>query len=480
MSLRSKSISGFAWSFADSLGNQGAQFVIGIVLARLLTPTDYGLVGMITVFIAISQTFIDSGFTQALIRKNDATQTDFSTVFYFNLFVGLSIYLILYLGASYISWFFNEPQLVELVKVLSITIIISSVAIVQRAKLIKSINFKLLTKISITSNISSGIIGIYLAYSGYGVWSIVWRTLLNNSFQTILLWLFNKWKPSLEFSKKSFNEMFSFGYKLLLSGLIYKIYINVYYFIIGKYFSPAELGLYSRADQFKNLFSANLNSTIERVSYPVLSTLQDEKERLKAGYKKVLKVTVFLSAVLMLGMAGIAKSLIIVLIGTKWIGAVEYLQLLCFVGMFYPLHSLNLNILNVKGRSDLFLKLEIIKIFLIIPEILIGIFIGIKAMIIMMILNQVIGYGINSQYSGQLISYSTFEQFKDVVASFVIALILGLLLYSLSLIVIISPFILLPLQVIFGFLFIVTIGEIFHIYEYYVIKEIILERLKKQ
>ncbi len=478
MSIKDKSINGFVWSFIDSLGNQGAQFVIGIVLARLLTPSDYGLVGMITVFIVVSESFIDSGFTQALIRKSNATQTDFSTVFYFNIIVGITVYIILFFGSPFISEYFDEPRLVDLVKVLGITVIINSIAIVQRARLTKEINFKLQSKISISSNIISGSIGISLAFMDFGVWSLVWRTLLNNTFQTVLLWSFNKWKPTIEFSIDSFREMFSFGYKLLISGLIYRIYTNIYYLIIGKYFSAAALGIYTRADQFKNLFSANLNSTIQRVSYPVLSSLKDDIARLRAGYKKTLRVTVFITAILMLGLAGIAKPLILVLIGEKWAGAIEYLQLLCFVGLFYPLHALNLNILNIKGRSDLFLKLEIIKIFLIIPEILIGIFIGIKAMIMMRIINQIIGYGINSQYSGRFIHYSTTDQIKDVISSFVIGLILGLLLYIMSLIIFITPFILLPLQVIVGLLFIVIVGELFEVYAYGEIKKIIYSKFK--
>lgn len=479
MTLKEKSISGFFWSFTDSLGSQITQFVIGIVLARILTPEDYGLVGIITVFIVISQSFIDSGFTQALIRKNDVSQIDYSTVFYFNIAIGIITYTILFFGSTSISVFFEQPLLSDLVKVLGLTIIISSFSIVQRAKLTKEINFKLQTKISMSSNIVSGSVGISLALYGYGVWSLVWKTLLNNGLNSLFLWIFNKWKPSPEFSKSSFKEMFNFGYKLLLSGLLYQIYNNIYYFIIGKFFSATELGLYTRADQFKNLFSQNLNSTIQRVSYPVLSSIQDNEIRLKNGYKNVLKLTVFISSILMLGLAGLSESLIIVLIGAKWLGAVEYLQLLCFVGMFFPLHALNLNILNVKGRSDLFLWLEIIKKILAIPTIIIGIYLGIRIMILAMIVNSIIAYYLNSRYSGRLIDYSTYEQIRDVSLSFLIAFVVGGILYFFNWFTDLSPIITLISQLIIGFILVITMGEFLKIYEYNEIKNIFYEKINR-
>ncbi len=478
MTLKEKSISGFVWSFVDNIGNHGVQFVIGIILARILTPEDYGLVGMITVFVAVSQSFIDAGFTQALIRKNDAKQKDYSTIFYFNIVVGFFIYILLFLVSPLISSFFNEPQLTDLVKVLGITVIINAIAIVQRARLTKDINFKLQSKISISSNISSGAIGIGLALAGYGVWSLVWRSLLNNFFQTVLLWIFNKWKPTWEFSKSSFKELFNFGYKLLLSGLLDRVYKNIYYLVIGKYFSAADLGFYTRADQFKNLFASNLNSTIQRVSFPVLAKIQDNNERLKAAYKKLLKITVFLSGFLMLSLAGVAETLILVLLGEKWAGSIEYLQLLCLVGVFYPLHALNLNILNVKGRSDLFLKLDFIKKSIAIPIIMIGIYFGIKAMIIAMIGNSIISYFLNSQYSGKLISYPSIEQLRDVTFSFLLSFSIGFILFLFPYMLLLTPIVILPIQIITAIVLLLIIGESFNLYEYIELKNIIYEKFK--
>jgi O-antigen/teichoic acid export membrane protein len=478
MSLKQKSVSGFVWSFVDNLGNQGVQFVIGIVLARLLTPKDYGIIGIITVFLAVSQSFIDSGFTQALIRKENVTQKDFSTVFFFNLAVGIGCYFLFFSLAQFISDFFNEPLLVDLLRVLGITLVINSIAIIQRANLTRQINFKLQSKISIAANVVSGAIGIILAYRGWGVWSLVWRNLSLSAFQTILLWIFNKWKPTFEFDRISFRNMFHFGSRLLVAGVVDKIYLNIYYFMIARFFSPAELGLYTRADQFKNLFSQNLNMTIQRVSYPVLASMQHDDVRLRLGYQKVLKLTMFLSSVLMLGMASVARPLVLLLLGEKWLGSVEYLQLLCLVGLFYPLHALNLNILNVKGRSDLFLKLEVLKKILVVPALLIGIYFGIKPMIIAMIGNSIIAYFLNSQYSGRLIQYPTIDQIKDVSGSILIATAVMTLLFTLSTSVKTSPLILLPVLLITGFVLIILIGEKLKIAEYQELKSIIFGRLK--
>lgn len=479
-SLKQKSISGFVWSFIDNLGNQGVQFVIGIILARLLTPKDYGIIGIITVFLAVSQSFIDSGFTQALIRKETVTQKDFSTVFFFNLAVGICCYLLFFSLAQFISGFFHEPQLVDLLRVLGITLVINSIAIIQRANLTRQINFKLQSKISISANIISGVIGIALAYRGWGVWSLVWRNLSLSIFQTILLWMFNKWKPTPEFDRNSLGNMFNFGSRLLVAGVIDKIYLNIYYFIIARFFTAAELGLYTRADQFKNLFSQNLNLTIQRVSYPVLASMQHDDFRLKLGYQKVLKLTMFLSSILMLGMAGIARPLVLLLLGEKWLGSVAYLQLLCLVGLFYPLHALNLNILNVKGRSDLFLKLEILKKILVVPVLVIGVFFGIKTMILAMIANSVIAYFLNSQYSGRLIQYPTFDQIKDVSGSILIAVAVMTFLFALNTSLNTSPLILLPVLLITGFFLIILIGEKFKITEYQELKSIITGSLKSR
>lgn len=281
MSLKQKTISGLFWSFIDQFANLLISFIVGIILARILTPREFGLIGMITIFIAISESFINSGFSNALIRKNDATDTDYSTVFYYNLAVGILFYLILFFTAPLISNFFNEPQLTRIIKALGLILIIDSLTIIQRTILTKRIDFKLQTRISIISSLGSGIIGIVMAFEGFGVWSLVVQRLSKQALNSLFLWIWNKWRPSLIFSMKSFKELFSFGSKLLLSGLIDTIFRHVYKLIIGKFYSAQDLGYYTRAEEFKKLPSQTLNSVVGRVSYPVLSSIKDDRERLK-------------------------------------------------------------------------------------------------------------------------------------------------------------------------------------------------------
>jgi O-antigen/teichoic acid export membrane protein len=478
MSLKQKTLNALGWSFIESFANQGIQFIAGIVLARLLTPKEFGLIGMIIVFTAISESFIDSGFSNALIRKNDCQQEDYSTVFYFNLAVGILLYLVLFISAGSISKFYNEPKLIDLIRVLSINVIISSLGMTQRTILIKNINFKLQARISIIASVISGVTGISMAYMGLGVWSLVWRTLCQSFVMVVLLWIWNNWKPLLVFSFKSFQEMFSFGSKLLISGLIDTIYKNVYYLIIGKYYSAVDLGYYTRADNFKKLPSVTLTSIIGRVSYPVLSSIQDDNEKLKAGYKKLIKCTMLISFVSMIGMAAVAEPMIRTLIGAQWLPSVPYLQLLCFAGILYPLHALNLNMLNVKGRSDLFLKLEIIKKILVVPTIIIGVYFGIKVMICGIIVNSVFAYFLNSYWSGKLINYPMKEQVADIMPSFLMAVTMGATVFSVGYFLTLKPEMLLCIQLILGSLFTFTSARFLRLDAFMEMSGIVMERCR--
>lgn len=477
--LKQKTITGTIWSFIDSFANQGIQFIAGIVLARILSPREFGLIGMLTIFIALSQSFIDSGFTHALIRKQNCTQTDYSTVFYFNFVVGIIFYFILFFSAGSISVFFNEPQLELLLQVLGIGLILNALGIIQRTILTKDINFKLQTRVSIVASTLSGIIAIAMAFNGFGVWSLVALTLSRFGFTSFFLWMWAKWKPSLVFSKKSFKELFSFGNKLLLSGLIDTAYRNIYYFIIGKYFSAVELGYFTRADQFQALPSQQLTGVFGRVSYPILSTIQNDVKKLRNAYKQIIKSTMLITFVFMLGMAAIAKPMILTLIGEQWLPSVIYLQMLCFVGMFYPLHALNLNMLKVLGRSDLFLRLEIIKTVLAIPVIIIGILYGIKIMILGMLINTIIAYYLNSFWSGKLIGYSSFEQVKDIFPSFLLAFTVAAIVYIIGNIIELSNILILVTQIITGAVLTFIIAEIFKINSYLYLKEIVFNKLGK-
>ncbi len=478
MSLKQKTINGFFWSFIDTFFGQGIQLIITILLARILSPREFGLIGMLVILIAISQSIVNSGFSQALIRKQDCTQDDYSTVFYFNLLISSILVLALFFGAPLISNFFEEPELKPLVQVFSLVVLIDGIALIQRTKLTKNINFRLQTKISITASIISGIISITMALRGYGVWSLLAMHVSKRASISILLWLFNSWLPSLTFSRKSFRELFNFGNKILIVGLIDTLYKNIYYAVIGKYFNASELGYYTQADQYKKYASQGLTKIIQQVSFPVLSEMQNNNDRLTNNYQILIRSTMFITFCLMLGMGAIAKPLIIALIGEKWLPSVFYLQMLSLIGMFYPLHALNLNLLQVKGRSDLYLRLEIIKKILVIPVIIIGINYGIKIMLGLMLINTIIAYYLNSYYSGKFINYPFLEQIKSILPSFLLAFSMA------SIELILSKYPLFPgmyqliFQLSFGVMYIVGISELIKFKEYIYLKSIILEKVK--
>ena len=360
-SLKKKTVRGLGWSATDNVLKMGITFVVSIVLARLLTPDEYGLIGILMIFISVFNAIVDSGFTSALIRKQNIQDIDFSTAFWTNLALSIVMALTLFFCAVPIAHFFGRQELLPLTQVMSCVVVINAFALVQRARMTKNIDFKTQTKVTVISSVISGAVGIGMAFCGFGVWSLVGQQISLQLLTTIFLWFFNRWLPKFQFSKTSFAEMWSFGWKLLVSSLIDTTWKEIYQVVVGKCYSPATLGLYTRAKQFSQLASTNLTIIIQRVSFPVLSSIQDDKVRLKSAYCRVIRTTMLPTFVLMLGMTACAKSMILVLIGEKWIGCVPLLQLICLTGMLYPLHAINLNMLQVQGRSDLFLKLEIIK-----------------------------------------------------------------------------------------------------------------------
>lgn len=464
-SLHNRTVKGAAWSFADNILRLGVSFIVGIVLARLLSPDEYGLIGIITIFINVFNSIVDSGFSNALIRKNDADDTDYNTVFWSNLLVSVVLCAVLYFSAGLIADFFDRPQLKSLTQVMSVIVIINAFAIIQRTILVKRIDFKTQTKVTFISAITSGFIGIAMAYTGCGVWSLVGQQLSAQLFNSALLWIYNRWKPKLEFSIKSFKELFGFGWKLLVAGLINSIWNELYQVIIGKKYTAATLGLYTRAQQFASLFSSNLTQVVQRVSYPALAEIQDDKIHLKAAYKRVIKITMLVTFSLMMGLAGVANNFIYCLIGERWMGCVPMLQILCFQMMLFPLHAINLNMLQVQGRSDLFLKIEIIKKLVAIGPLLLGIFIGIYWMLIGSVFAGFFAYYLNAYYSGPFINYSIREQVYDIMPSFIIALFAGILVFLIGLIPL-NPFIVLPVQLLLGFATLYILFKLFKLPEF--------------
>lgn len=455
-SLKNRTFKGTIWSSIERFSVQGIQFVVMILMARLLTPADYGMVGMIAIFIAISQSIIDSGFSQALIRKQDRSEIDNSTVFFFNVFVGLVLYLILYVCAPLIAEFYLEPKLISITRIISLSLIFNSLTVVQRALLTINLNFKTQAKASLIAAVLSGIIGIYMAYRGFGVWSIVSQQIINLFLITILLCFFSKWKPLFTYSWESFKELFSFGSKLLAAGLLDTIYKNIYLIVIGKIFKASDLGYYTRAHQFSNFPSSNITGIFQRVSYPVLCTIQDNDAKLSDVYRKILKTSAFVVFPLMMGLAALSKPVILAFLTEKWLFSATLLIPLCFSGMWFPIHSINLNLLQVKGRSDLFLKLEIIKKVLGVTVLCISIPFGLLAMCWGTALNSIIALSINTYYTGKLINLGFFRQMKDILPTFILSILMGAIVFFSINFLSLNPYLLILIGLLIGITFFIV------------------------
>ena len=454
-SLRQKTAKGIIWSSIERFSVQFIQLIIQILIARILTPEDFGIIGMLTIFLAVSQSIVDSGFSNALIRKIDRTEIDNSTVFYFNVVVGVGLYVILYLCAPAIAAFYNKPILISITRWIALGMIFNSLSIVQRALLTSKVDFKTQAKASLVAVIVSGTIGLYMAYVGCGVWALVWQAIINYAINTSMLWIQTRWRPKFVFSWVSFKGMFGFGSKLLISGLIDTIYKNVYTIVIGKVYSSVDLGFYTKAEQFAQFPSSNLTGIMQRVTYPLLCDFQGDMCRLKYLYRKYLRLSAYIVFPLMIGLAAIAHPLLIFLLTPKWEGAVIILQILCFALMWYPIHAINLNLLQVKGRSDLFLRLEIIKKIIGIGILCITIPLGIIAMCVGQIISSLIGLMINTYYTKQLIGLGFLKQMRDLLPALAYSLSMGVVIYLATMLIVNDAF-----KVVSGF----VVGVIYYIF----------------
>lgn len=478
-SLKAKTVRGTIWSGIDSIAGQGITFLVGLVLARLLTPQEYGLIGYITIIIVILNSIVDSGFSNALIRKKDAGEIDYDTTFIFNMALSLLMAGVMIVTAGPVSRFLNEPGLVPLIRAMSVIVVINAAAIIQRTTLTKRVDFKTQTKVSLISSAASGAVGIGMALSGMGVWSLVGQQISRQLLNTVFLWVFNRWTPAWRFSWRSFRELFGFGWKLMVSGLLNTVWNEISQIVIGKCYSTATLGQFTRGKQFSDIFSTNMTTVIQRVSFPVLSSVQDEQTRLREGYRKIIKVTMLLSFVLMFGLGAVADSLLYVLVGSQWSEAARYLQILVFSACLYPLHAINLNMLQVEGRSDLFLKLEIVKKIIAIGPILLGVFISIEWMLWGSVLTGLFSYLLNSFYSGKMIGYGSWAQLKDILPSFGVALVMMATLYALTLTGL-PPVALLPVQLLAGAGIVIGLCELLRLDEYFELKNIVLGLIRRR
>ena len=478
-SLKNKTIKGVGWSAADALLGQGVTFIVGLVLARLLSPDEYGLIGICLIFTTVLNGIVDSGFSNALIRKKDVTDEDYNTMFTTNMAISIVLYVLLFISAPFVSDFFHRVELIALVRVTGLILFFNALSITQVTILTKNIDFKTKTKASLVSAIISGVIGIAMAFMGYGVWSLVAQQLSKQLLYTLCLWVLSKWWPKFTFYKDSFKYMWGFGWKLLASGILNNIWNQLYQVVIGRCYTSSTLGHYTRANEYASIFSSNLTLIVQRVSYPVLAEIQDDKERMVQGYRKVIKVTMFVTAVCMISLGAVSEPLIYTLIGTKWHEAATYLPLICISMSLYPLHAINLNILQVLGRSDIFLYLEILKKIVGIVPIVIGIFCGIYYMLLASILTGVISLYLNTWYTGKTLNYSFWKQLRDITPSYFTALVIALAVYFLKYLSL-PYYIVLMLQIIVGIVACITISEIFKFDEYKELKTIVIKLVNRK
>ena len=461
-SLKAKTAKGVGWGFAENILGSGILALANIVLARLLSPEDFGIIGMTAIFLTLSTSLVDSGFTGALTRKKEVSKDDLNTVFYFNLLVSTVLYAVLYFSAPAISRFFSQDILIKVIRVLSLSLIINALGIVQ--------------KISLTASVTAGVLSIAAAVMGLGVWSLVVLQLSRLAVNSILLWTVSRWHPGFGFSARSFREMFSFGGRLLLTSIVSTLWNEMYSIIIGRMYSASVLGQFSRADKVKGMVTSNVSMVMQRVSYPVLASIQDERQRQCHVYRKIFKTTVLISFTAVFGLWAIAVPFMVTVFGDQWLPAAGYLRILCFSGLFLPLMICSANVLNADGRSDITLILEIIKTLTALIPVVFGVFFSIEAMLWSMTGTYAVLYLIHAVYVSRIISYSVLSQLKDI---FPVLAVSAFMAFCVNLLnkVSLAPWMVLLLQLAAGTLIIILIYELIYKNDEY--RDIRNELLKK-
>ena len=478
MNKQKKIISNFIWRFAERCGAQLVTFIVSIVLARILMPEDYGTVALVTVFTTIMQVFVDSGLSTALIQKKDADDLDFSSVFYFNFVVCIILYLIMFLAAPYIASFYVKPELVPIVRVISLTIIISGVKGVQQSYVSRNMLFKRFFYATLGGTIFSAFLGIAMAYAGFGVWAIVAQQLSNTAIDTLILWITVKWRPKLMFSWERLKGLLGFGWKLLCSALLDTGYNNLRNLLIGKIYSSSDLAFYNQGDKFPKLIAININTSIDSVLLPAMSNEQDNTEKVKNMTRRSIMVSCYIMAPLMIGLACCASNIVTIVLTEKWLPCVFFLQIFCITYMFYPIHTANLNAIKAIGRSDLFLKLEIWKKVVGMILLLSTIFISVEAMAYSLLISTLTSMIINSWPNKKLLDYSFPEQMKDIVPSILLAVGMGVAVYLIGFLPV-PTLPLLLIQVICGGVIYIVGSAVFKLEPYVYVKGIVLSFIRR-
>lgn len=476
---KAKIVSSLLWKFTERIGVQGIQFVVMILLARLLLPEDFGLIVLVTIFVSIAGVIAQSGFNTALIQKKNVDEVDLSSVFYLNFFIATILYIVLFITAPSIASFFDQPQLTLVLRLLSLTLFFSSFQSIQHTIIARNMQFKKLFFSSIGGVVLSGFFGIVMAYAGYGIWSLLAQQLINQIVYTATLFYTVKWRPQLLFSIVRLRNLFSYGWKILASALIDSIYTNISSLIIGKLFSPATLGFYNRGEQIPNILIGNINGSIQSVLFPALSAEQDNKKRIKEMVRRAIVTSSFIIFPVMVGLAVVAESLVEVLLTEKWLPAVPFIQIFCAAYAFWPIHTSNLQAINALGKSEIFLKLEILKTLLGFLLLIISLPFGVYAIAIALLISSILCTFINSYPNFALLNYGCREQWKDISPALIISLIMGTIVYPLQWVEI-SAILTLIIQICVGIVVYISLAKLFKFESYAYILGIFKNSLSKK
>ena len=472
--IKNKTVSGLIWRFMERCGAQGVNFVVSIILARLLAPELYGTIALITVFTAILEIFVDSGMGNALIQKKDADDVDFSSVFYFNMLMCVVLYGVMFISAPYIAKFYKDSELTPIVRVMSLVLIISGLKNVQQAYVSRTMQFKRFFFATLGGTIVAAVVGIWMAYEGYGVWALVAQNLVNKVIDTTVLWFTVKWRPKLLFSIKRLKGLVSYGWKLLASSLLDTVYNNLRQLIIGKLYSSSDLAFYNRGKQFPNFVITNINTSIDSVLFPAMSSQQDDTERVRSMTRRSIKISSYIMWPLMMGLAFTATSIVSLVLTDKWLPCVPFLRIFCFVYVFFPIHTANLNAIKAMGRSDLFLKLEVIKKVIGLIVLVCTMWFGVEAMTYSLLVTNIISQIINAYPNRQLLGYSYIDQIKDILPSIAMALFMGFCILDVELLNL-GAIATLMIQIVLGIIIYIWLSIIFKVDSFYYLMDMVKE-----
>ena len=475
-SLKQKTFNGMKWGLLDNLANSGVTFLVGLILARMLSPIEFGILGIITIFINLSIVIIDGGFATALIRKPNADNNDYNTVFYANIIVSISLIILLYFTSGSIAAFFDQPLLEQVLPVMSLILLFNACSLIQKTILVKQLDFKSQALVSLVSSTTSGILGISAAFQGWGVWSLAIQQISRQFIMMIGLWIANHWIPAFRFSAHSFHELFGFGSKILLANIINSIYKDMFLAVIGKMYTARDLGYYNRAEQFNLIFSNNFGQIVQKVSLSALSQVQHNTIRFHASLRKMTRYVGIFTFAAVFGLSAIAKPLIITLVGQKWEYSVHLLQIMSLYAAIYPLQQLNLNILNIRKRSDIILRLEILKKTVFTFVIVVGFFFRLEWMLWAAVIYYYIEYILNSWYSKKLAGYGTWSQLKDLLPFYFISIVVSVGVWTFTFLDI-SYLLMIPLQILSALLLYIIIYALMGTPEYYEVKTFFITKI---